>query len=968
MKKIKLGRKGIKLRNNLIIILILFIVIFSVYIVTNRKKTIISSIQYNKAISKIVEKAGSIQDNSSGTTYYISAQGISKDGTKPDEPMSLKTANTKTYKENDKILFKAGETFYGTINFNISTSENEYVYIGAYGEGDKPIISGANILTNAQAWSLEEGLYKIDLSNYNNFEGIGKTYWEPYNIGFIADDTGNIYGNRKESKIEITNEYDYYCEGNYLYIKCSRNPTEKLGKIKFVSRNNLVSISSNTILENLDIQYTGAHGIVNKNDELKNVYIKNCIIQNIGGSVQNINTSTRYGNGIEFWNQAENTLVENCIIRNIYDAGYTVQGNTTNTGFENNICKNNIFINDTYDVEMFSYNKNDSNTKTKLTEQLINNNISINQGRGWGYTVRPDKLSASILVLWSDYSLPQDANIEIKNNTYYNYRNNFNTYVNNPITKEHFSGTIESDNNHMYMADDTTLFIRKGNYQDRSILKEYNQDQNSTFKLLTDKQIKQVSNTEILNSNDYNKIKEYYENLEKEFSYDEIKQPIIDNYNKYINENTITLSKITNATNDLNDIKNRIESTQLNTLNENILKEITDDIYTIEVNTLKANVEGKITNKEMEQTIKNLNELAHQIDNIYNKAEISNQFNKKDIEKYIEQAQERIDNWQDLNIENLSLLLNIGNDILSEETTTYADYLYVTMLDTWSKSIIDKKIEQYINENPVQIEYSEQKLTNKNVIATIKTNANIKILNNSNKRDYIFKENGVFTFEYEIKERKLSIQAKVTNIDKTPPQITGIEQSGKYKESVTPQITDENLSEVKLIKDGQEVENYKANTSITQEGIYQLKATDKAGNETSINFVIAYPEDEKYKIENNTIKNIKGETSVETLKGKLQVDEKYTIKRKNTEIKNSENIATGDILETESGNKYTLIVRGDLNKDGKVDIKDLVKMRKFLLLDNNLDESEKMAADTNIDGKEISIKDLVKMRIILLTQ
>ena len=100
----------------------------------------------------------------------------------------------------------------------------------------------------------------------------------------------------------------------------------------------------------------------------------------------------------------------------------------------------------------------------------------------------------------------------------------------------------------------------------------------------------------------------------------------------------------------------------------------------------------------------------------------------------------------------------------------------------------------------------------------------------------------------------------------------------------------------------------------------------------------------------------------------MQVDEKYTIKRKNTEIQNSENIATGDILETESGNKYTLIVRGDLNKDGKVDIKDLVKMRKFLLLGNNLDESEEMAADTNIDGKEISIKDLVKMRIILLTQ
>ena len=63
-----------------------------------------------------------------------------------------------------------------------------------------------------------------------------------------------------------------------------------------------------------------------------------------------------------------------------------------------------------------------------------------------------------------------------------------------------------------------------------------------------------------------------------------------------------------------------------------------------------------------------------------------------------------------------------------------------------------------------------------------------------------------------------------------------------------------------------------------------------------------------------------------------------------------------------------MCIRDSLNKDGKVDIKDLVKMRKFLLLGNNLDESEEMAADTNIDGKEISIKDLVKMRIILLTQ
>lgn len=959
--KRKLGRKGEKIRNKLIILLIFFITLISIYIVINRKNTQIDNGQYKEGIRQLAEATKNIENNQNGTTYYISEQGTSQEGTDKNDPMSLKTAKTKIYKDDDKILFRAGNTFYDTISFNIQTSENKYVYIGAYGDGDKPIISGAKILSNEE--KIEkikeyDDIYKIDLSNKDNFSGIDITTEASCNVGFILDKKGNIYGNRKESIELLKENMDFYCDSTNIYIKCDENPIKKLGTLKIGTNVALYKASSNTVVDGLEFEVTGGHAIIKRDYPIKNVYIKNCLIENIGGSVQILDSFTRYGNAIEFWLGAENILIENNIIKNAYDAAITLQGDS---GSFNNIdINNNILISNCYSFELWATGKS-----TGMSNVNIYNNITINQGKCWGQSVRPNPYNSAEFVFYS-YAQNAKMNININNNTYYNPTRLY--YVLYSI-KDRLKKETKIDNNIFRVKDE--IYVVNDNKSDKIkdyLNQEYNQDQNSTFKLLTDKQIEQISNTEILNSNDYNKIKKYYENLEKEFSYDEIKQPIIDNYNKYINENTITLSKITNATNDLNDIKNRIESTQLNTLNENILKEITDDIYTIEVNTLKANVEGKITNKEMEQTIKNLNELAHQIDNIYNKAEISNQFNKKDIEKYIEQAQERIDNCQDLNIENLSLLLNIGNDILSEETTTYADYLYVTMLDTWSKSIIDKKIEQYINENPVQIEYSEQKLTNKNVIATIKTNANIKILNNSNKRDYIFKENGVFTFEYEIKERKLSIQAKVTNIDKTPPQITGIEQDGKYKESITPQITDENLSEVKLIKDGQEVENYKQNTAITQEGIYQLKATDKAGNETSINFVIAYPEDEKYKIENNTIKNIKGETSVETLKGKLQVDEKYTIKRKNTEIQNSENIATGDILETESGNKYTLIVRGDLNKDGKVDIKDLVKMRKFLLLGNNLEESEEMAADTNIDGKEISIKDLVKMRIILLTQ
>lgn len=446
--------------------------------------------------------------------------------------------------------------------------------------------------------------------------------------------------------------------------------------------------------------------------------------------------------------------------------------------------------------------------------------------------------------------------------------------------------------------------------------------------------------------------------------------------NEQLKSNTKINTKYNSLIENLNNLPSQTTSITKDTINS-IYNQQYELINTIvdEFNNKKLN----ISESEYQTLVTELLNISEQYKELFNAYITEDDIENSTIENNINNVIDRYNENKDIDMTMCAELINnikeIYNDKIQTEETSY-NYLNKRRIQN-TCTIISKMLENKIKETAQQeaqkigIAYNidPSTLTNKDVIAQIKLpNSKSSIESNPNNEKYTFIENGTKNITINIRGYKYNYNIKVTNIDKTPPQITGIEQSGKYKESVTPQITDENLSEVKLIKDGQEVENYKQNTAITQEGIYQLKATDKAGNETSINFVIAYPEDEKYKIENNTIKNIKGETSVETLKGKLQVDEKYTIKRKDTEIQNSENIATGDILETESGNKYTLIVRGDLNKDGKVDIKDLVKMRKFLLLGNNLDESEKMAADTNIDGKEISIKDLVKMRIILLTQ
>lgn len=964
IKKIKFRRLILAINIGIVLLLIIIIIKNLKY---SKKK-----IEYEQKIANLQQAGINFSENIENEdkeikTYYVSADGISNDGTDINNPMSLNEANKKTYYGNEKVLFKRGDTFYGVINFNVEATEEKMFYIGTYGEGEeKPIISGANILVNSNAWLYdEENLYKIDLSNYSNFYGIGRTYWEPYNIGFLEDENGNIYGKRKKSKKLLEDENDFYCENNYLYIKSIINPSQKFGRIKFVSRNNLVRISSNTIITGLNIQDTGAHGIVKKGNELKNVYIYNCIIQNIGGSVQTASTFTRYGNGIEFWNQAENTLVEKCIIKNIYDGAYTVQGNTTLTGFQNNVCRNNIFINCTYDIELFAYNKTDTSLKAKMKNQLIENCISINQGKGWGYTVRPDKKAPSMLMIWEKNSIPKDADITLQNNKYINSRCLF--YARSSINNVYYSNIINSNNNNIYLNKETTLFAGNGNYQDRSILKEYNQDQNSTFKLLTDAQVQQISNHEILNSNDYNEIKTYYEELEKEFEYTELKQEIIEKYNNFLVSNETLLSPIKNINNNINSIIGRIEDMTLDTTNEASLKEIINIVYSVESNIIGANVNKNITTTEMIKLINELNELAKNIDIIYSKVEISNAYDKNEIAENIQESQNYINSNKDLEIDNLVELSKIGNEISNKETTTYADYLYAITLSKWTDNVLNTKIKDYIAQNPVTIEYSETNITNKSVKATIKTNVEIQITNNSNSKEYVFDQNGSFTFEYTIKGQAKQITAKVTNIDKTSPIINGVVDGKLYTSKITPTITDGNIDTIKLILNGEEVKNFKSGTTLTEEGFYTLTVTDKAGNKTQISFQIMESNSQNYIVQENIIKNISEQTKKSDFDNKLKLGITYKITRNDEEINETDNIATGDILKTSAGDKYTLIVTGDLNKDGKLNLKDLVKIRKYFLDGNNLDENEMLAADCNFDGK-INLKDLVKMRLMLLNQ
>lgn len=91
--------------------------------------------------------------------YYISATATgSDDGITTSTPWTLAQLNAATLSAGDKVLFKTGDTFYGTLTVTSSGSSGNPITFGAYGSGNLPVISGWTTITSG--WTDEgSGIY-----------------------------------------------------------------------------------------------------------------------------------------------------------------------------------------------------------------------------------------------------------------------------------------------------------------------------------------------------------------------------------------------------------------------------------------------------------------------------------------------------------------------------------------------------------------------------------------------------------------------------------------------------------------------------------------------------------------------------------------------------------------------------------------------------------------------------------------
>jgi hypothetical protein len=233
-------------------------------------------------------------------------------------------------------------------------------------------------------------------------------------VGNIILD-GNKAGFKKWTHGDLKEQDDFWYDEktSRIYYYSGENPATKYKNIEAALHQHIVDHTNvqHVIFDDLDIRYGAAHGFGGTN--AKHCIYRNLDISWIGGADQyrqgGNGRRVRFGNGIEFWSNAEDCLVENCRLWEIYDAALTNQGSGVNVE-RNIVYRNNTIWNCEYSFEYWNRGPE------SLTENVVfENNICVDAGFGWGHIQRPDKNGRHVMIYNNE---AKTKNVMIRNNIF----------------------------------------------------------------------------------------------------------------------------------------------------------------------------------------------------------------------------------------------------------------------------------------------------------------------------------------------------------------------------------------------------------------------------------------------------------------------------------------------------------------------------------------------------------------------
>ncbi len=284
---------------------------------------------------------------------------------------------------------------------------------------------------------------------------------------------------------------------------------------------------------------------------------------------------------------------------------------------------------------------------------------------------------------------------------------------------------------------------------------------------------------------------------------------------------------------------------------------------------------------------------------------------------------------------------------------------------TW----IDKKVPT------ATITYSTTNPTNKDVIATISFDKQNVTVTGGN--THTFSENGEYTFEFvDNAGNRGNAKAVVNWIDKKVPTAT-------ITYSTTNPTNKDVIATISF--DEQNVTVTGGNThTFSENGEYTFEFVDSAGNRGIAKAVVTWIdknikdedkivlESTKYKIEDKFISMIRPGiddntvTTVKEFKENVTTNQKLQFLDKNgKELGDNDRVVTGMKLKVGEKLEYTLIVKGDIDGDGKITINDLARLKLHCIEQELLQGEELKAANVDTDNI-ITINDLAVIKLVLI--
>lgn len=268
----------------------------------------------------------------SGRVIYVSHNGCdTNDGLSERTPIrSALRLNGMSLQMGDSVLFERGGVYRGHI------CARSGVTYSAYGTGNKPIISGSfknyadeklwQETAHPHVWRCTDSLNNVGIVAINHTTEPGR-YDEFCGVKRIP----TLDGFESEKDLKADGEFFSNLRDDAMYLYCEAgNPGAVYESIELGTCYNLITVdarSHDIVFDNLDIRYTGAHGL-RVYPDCKNITIRNCIFCYLGGSVLRGfigGENVRYGNAVELWMSNDGITVQNNWMYQIYDTGVTHQ-------------------------------------------------------------------------------------------------------------------------------------------------------------------------------------------------------------------------------------------------------------------------------------------------------------------------------------------------------------------------------------------------------------------------------------------------------------------------------------------------------------------------------------------------------------------------------------------------------------------------------------------------------------------